>query len=404
MAKAAKHKKRAGLKRMLSLVLITVLSLLLVLAWFYRDELFRSLNDPGQPFQTYVPPAAPDYSQSESWLSLPDLSVDPATLAGAADVFVLAPSLYLGGEHWVAPVLGPKFMAQQDRIVTPNYVMPYAIGGRLYAPRYREAALYSFLTNRDDARAAQDFAYQDVRRAFGVFLDNSVPERPIVLIGHGQGALHIQRLLAEYFDGPRAGKLAAAYLIDHPTPLDILPDTVKPCETETDFNCAVGFGAFTTAEDVAATKFVSRTLVFNGPKSGDDMRPVEGRALLCTNPLLWNRSTDFAPARLHKGGVAAEGLDAESQPAASPRQTSAQCADGILVIDRPKRKSLRRKAQFGGRYRTPGSNLFYEDLRQNMITRISALIESGALPERAPLMDDMPIIDIIDSPVTLPEK
>jgi len=47
------------------------------------------------------------------------------------------------------------------------------------------------MTQREDARKAQDFAYQDVKRAFAVFLENSPIERPIILVGHNQGASHV---------------------------------------------------------------------------------------------------------------------------------------------------------------------------------------------------------------------
>ena len=390
--------RHSGLKQKIAtLAALTVLCIVL-LAWFYRDELFRSLNDPGQPFQTYIPPPALDYRDDQAWLAMPDLALDPEKIEGDADIFVVAPGLYLGGDHWVAPVQDSAFQSQQERIITPNYVAPYSIGGRVFAPRYREAALYSFLTNRDDARAAQNFAYEDVKRAFELFLTYNAPERPIILIGHNQGGLHVQRLLADFFAGELSDQLAAAYIIDHPTPLDILPEATPPCESDNDVNCVVSFGSFTPKDGIAATHFVTRSLVFDGK----DMTPVQGRPLLCTNPLLWNRSRDFAPQRLHKGAIAAVGLDPSSQAAPAPRQTSAQCADGILIIDRPKSKSLRRKARFGGRYRTAPYNMFNEDIRQNMLMRIDALIVSGGLPERAPLMEDMPMVDIIESPVTLP--
>jgi len=73
---------------------------------------------------------------------------------------------------------------------------------------------------------AQDLAYSDVRRAFEVFLSNSPPERPIVLVGHNQGASHVQRLLADYFVGEEntanMKRLAVAYIIDFPLPKSAL--------------------------------------------------------------------------------------------------------------------------------------------------------------------------------------
>ena len=55
------------------------------------------------------------------------------------------------------------------------------------------------MTNREDAQRAREFAYRDVARAFEQFLKDSPTERPIILAGHGQGADHVSRLLADYF-------------------------------------------------------------------------------------------------------------------------------------------------------------------------------------------------------------
>lgn len=393
--------------RFLRLGSIALALVLVFAAFFYRDDLFQSYLDPGMPFQTYQPPAPPNYANETDWLSWPETDKDPVDIIGQADIFVITPTLFLGGQEWVASVKDAEFEKNMRRVVMPNYVAPYSAGGRLYAPNYRQASLYSFLTNRDDARRAQEFAYQDVKTAFDFFLAEHLPERPIILVGHGQGALHLQRLLAEYFNGPqnedRVKALAAAYIIDHPTPRDLFtgPLASTPlCSTEDQTHCVVAFGAFMPNEGLTARQFVSNTLVFEGAR----LTSTEGRPIACVNPLLWTDSTDYAPARLHKGGVAAEGLAPGDEPAPFPRQTGAQCQDGLLLIDKPKQRSLRRPLKFGGRYRTLPSNLFYEDLRSNMITRISALIEENILPRRAPPLDETEQIEIIDSPVTLPPE
>ena len=373
--------------------------LALTIVFLYRDDIFQTIQDPRLPFQTYEPPKAPDYSSAEAWLSLPDLTLDPYEHPSAGDVFVVVPSVYRGGKHWNLPTDDLKRKTKLQRIVRPNYVGPYGSAGRLFAPYYRQASLYSFMTTREDARKAQDFAYQDVNRAFQTFLKNSPPERPIILVGHNQGASHVQRLLADFFRGRLKERLAAAYVIDYPLPLDAFETNLKglaPCETETDTNCVIAFGAFMPNDDVIAKRFVSRLLVHDG----DDYASVEGRPLLCTNPLLWNRSGDYAPQRLHLGGVAAEGLDPDMKPAALSKQVGVECQDGILYVDKPKSRSLRRPLKVGGKFRTLPSNLFYEDLRVNAEKRVMSLIESGELPTRVKKLDDFEVIDIIDSPVT----
>ena len=160
----------------------SLLLIILALAYVYRDDIFQTIQDPGQPFQTYAPPAAPNYASLESWLAQPDLGVDPFTLSAKGDVFVVVPSVYRGGKHWNLPSDDLKRKGKLQRIVRPNYVSPYGESGRLFAPFYRQASLYAFMTNREDAHFAQDLAYQDVKRAFDVFLEQSPPERPICLL------------------------------------------------------------------------------------------------------------------------------------------------------------------------------------------------------------------------------
>ena len=149
-------------------------------------------------------------------------------------------------------------------------------------------------------------------------------------------------------------------------------------------------------DDVIAKRFVSRLLVHDGQK----YTSISGRPPLCINPLLWDNSEDYAPQRLHLGGVAAEGLDPDMSPAPLAKQAGVQCQDGILYVDKPKSRSLRRPLKVGGKFRTLPSNLFYEDLRVNAQKRVTALIDENTLPRRAEKLDNLEVIDIPDSPVT----
>lgn len=401
MALSDKSSRRLAAWQMVLGAVIATLIFAGFSAWLYIDDIFQTIQDPRQPFQTYDPPDAPDYALAESWLSQPDLTVDPFTLDEQGDVFVIVPSVYRGGEHYVLPSDDLRRKSKLERIVRPNYVTPYGDAGRLFAPFYRQASLYSYMTTREDARLAQDFAYQDVKRAFDVFLEQSPPERPLVLVGHNQGAAHLIRLLQDYFanDATLTQRLAVAYIIDYPVPLDLFDTAfggLRPCETANDTSCVAAFGTFMPGEHTIAERFTERLLVHDGNR----FRSVSGRSLLCTNPLIWNRTEDYAPERLHLGGVAAEGLEPDIRPAARPNQVGAQCQGGILMVDKPRSRSLRRPLQIGAKFRTLPSNLFYEDLKQNAVTRVDALIASDTLPKRALALDDFDVIAVEDSPVT----
>ncbi len=374
-----------------------IVIILILISWYYRDDVFQSIYDPGMPFQTYTPPPAPDYNQPQAWLVQPDPKIDPIHISGG-DVFVITPTLYLGGQHWNAPTHNAQFLSTLERIAIPNYIIPYTSAGRVYAPNYRQAALYSFLTNRDDATESLKFAYNDIKRAFEIFLSNNPPERPIILIGHGQGGFHVQRLLSEYFQNGLQKKLAAAYIIDHPLPLDRFDKdlvNLHPCQTEQDINCVIAFGAFTPREKTRLKMFSHKALTWD--KS--NFSAVQSRSLLCINPLSWNFDTSLASANLHLGGVAAEGLGINMLPAPTPQQTQAQCKGGVLIIQVPKQKSLRRPNRFGDRFRTSPSNLFYEDIRVDASRRMQNILKTNTLPKRAPLLD-LDTIEINDNAVT----
>ena len=376
------------------LVLISALT-----TYVFRDNIFQSLQDPGVPFQTYEKPPAPDYARDAAWLARPDITQDSFLAKVPGDAFIIVPGVYRGGKHWVLPVDVDRRRDRLQNIVRPNYVAPYAFAGRTFAPYYRHAAMYSYMTNREDARRARDFAYQDVRRAFEQFLKDSPTERPIILAGHGQGADHLTRLLQDYFQGSLKSRLAVAYVIDHPLPEALLGGplaALKPCENKTDFSCIVAYGSFMPSEKRNAQRFSSRALVYNG----EEYMAINGAKTLCINPLLWSRSEDYAVARLHQGGMAAVGLEPESLPPPLPKQTGAQCEDGLLLVDKPRSRSLRRPMGIGARFWTLPSNLFFEDLRLNAKERTEALIETGTLPTRVRALDSLEIIDIVDSPVT----
>ncbi len=381
---------------------LLTLGLIIATLVFFRNDIFQSMLDPGQPFQTYERPEAPNYNLKESWMELPDLAADSFEFPADGDVFMIVPVLYKGGDHWNVPVADDAKERLND-IIRPNYVAPYAHAGRLFVPYYRQASLYTAMTNREDARRAQDLAYSDVKRSFEFFLRHSPPERPIILAGHGQGASHAQRILADFFQGPLKDRLAAAYIIDHPFTMDRFDKELAeliPCETAEDTNCVVAWGAFMPGDQAIADRF-SEDL---NAHQINDYYKINGRPLLCMNPLTWTRATDYAPRRLHKGGMAAVGVEPDTKVAPLTKQFGAQCENGLLYIDTPRSRALRRPIKIGGNFRTLPFNLFYEDLRINARQRVDSLKASGTLPERVGKLDALEVIEIVDSPVTAVEE
>jgi hypothetical protein len=365
-------------------------ALLVLASIILRDDIYQSFLDPGIPFQTYERPPAPDYAAAEAWAALPD-TPDP----DAAAVFFLHPTTYDGGAHWNAPFDRPQEAEEIARIVLPNWAAPFAVeGAQIYAPRYRQASLYSFMNNREDSISARRLAHQDVQAAFTAFLGRISPERAIVLVGVDQGALHGLGLLLERFAGDEAlrARLAAAYLLEAPIPLDLFEGPLAgspPCESADAVRCVVAYAAARPAERQRIFALTERSMSWTADGA---LEFVTERALLCINPLNWTASEDYAPDRLHRGGAAAEGLAPGDAPSAMANQTGAQCQNGVLMTDQPRASALRRAGRLGEDRRAPDFNLFYMDLAHNAAQRLAAHAEIRAEEARwAPPLLDAPV-------------
>ena len=357
---APSHRRRRWLAPSL-LGIALVLSATVVAFW---GDLVSTALDPKVPFQTYDPPPAPDYARDAAWY------LRPARSDGRfADVFFVAPTTYDGGRHWNARIDHPKAHRQFRRVMAPNYVGPFVSVGRVFAPRYRQASLYSLTTLREDAREARQFAYRDVRAAFRHYLAHDNGGRPFFIVGVEQGGTLALRLLSEEFaNDPRLeSRLVAAYLVDTVAPADNPP--ILPCVARNEAGCLAAWAPVYEGEFDAARSLLDRALVWNPQGELVNLSP---RSAICFNPILGAVSDQGAPARLHLGAANATGLEWGARPAFMARQVAARCEGGVLRVTRPRSASLRQKGSWADRRKAPGFNLFYADLETDAKARLAA--------------------------------
>lgn len=371
----------AGLRRWIIVGAVALAVLLMAAAIFWRDDILRTALDPREPFQTYEPPPAPDYDHREAWALMPR---EPATWTSeepAADIFFVAPTTYDGGRHWNAPIDDPQANAIFRRVMAPNYAGPFVSVGRIFAPRYRQASLYSLLTLREDAQEARRFAYADVAAAFRYYLAHYNGGRPLVIVGVEQGGTLAARLLAEDVarDPALARRLAAAYLIDTVTPADHPP--APPCDTPAKTGCVAAWATAFEGEIDRARVLKERALVWG--EGGQLVNLPRGSTPLCFNPLLGATRDGPAPQRLNLGSANATGLEWGARPAFLTRQVSARCDDGVLYVSRPKSPSLKLSGAWADRRRAPGYNFFYANLEADAKRRVDALLADPAFPKPA---------------------
>src|SRR5690606_9743155 len=118
----------------------------------------------------------------------------PAAVAlakGDAAIFFVHPTSYYSRSSWNAP-LDDRDANHRATLFMQGMASAFGDAGEVWAPRYRQATLGAFLAeDRVTAGKAIDAAYRDVEQAFDAFLEGIPANKPIILAGHSQGALHL---------------------------------------------------------------------------------------------------------------------------------------------------------------------------------------------------------------------
>jgi hypothetical protein len=356
-------------RRWLAASLLVVVAFVALVYEIFRGDLIRYSLDPKTPFQTYKPPPAPDYAQRQAWFLLPTEPGKPAATAPVADVFFVSPTTYAGGKEWNDPIDDRRPDRLFRRVMAPNYAGPFVRVGRIFAPRYRQAGLYSLLTLREDARDARKFAYGDVATAFRYWRDHYGDDRPFLIVGVEQGGTLASRLVAEEVapDARLRARLAGAYLIE--TVVPATHPALPPCIRRDEAGCLAAWASVPASEIDRGRILLDRALVWN---AADELVNLEGPAL-CFNPILGATTDEPAPARMHEGATNATGLEWGARPAFLARQVSAQCEGGVLRVSAPRSSSLKPSGSWTEQRMAPGFNLFYADLENDARARVAAL-------------------------------
>lgn len=379
-------------KRALFVSLVaTGLVLLIIISVFSRDNIYRHVNDPRQPFLLANQPSAPDYQSDTYWIRYPPTTQGPDT----AEIFFLAGSAVDGG-YWTVDADAARV---RDALVTsllPNHAGAFRPFGTLHSPLYRQATIFTQLTHRLDARRARALALEDVEAAFRVFLNTIPADSPIILAGHEQGALLLQGMLrSTSLRSVSKDRVIAIYLWGQTIPIDALvpnPTDLPLCKQPEDFACIVAWNAASWRMDrLEVRRQLDRAMVFD-----DDLRlvPTKDRDAACLNPVTGSSVQTSSSVHMHRGGVEATGFAWTDDPPLIQAQVSAECHDGLLRYSPPDAPQLRRQAFWGGRFRPRTYSLFFGDIREDVRRRMASwqsnrasapeASSSNAPPDREP--------------------
>ena len=356
-------------RRWLALGLLLAVAVLGSGLVIFRGDLIRYSLDPKTPFQTYRPPSAPDYARREAWALMPTTPGAPTAADPVADVFFVPPTTFEGGKDWNDLIGNARSDRIFRRVMAPNHAGPFVRVGRIFAPRYRQAGLYSLLTLSEDARDARKFAYGDIRQAFRYWRDHHGAGRPFLIVGVEQGGTLAARLLAEEVapDAALRARLAGAYLIE--TVVAAANPPLAPCARPGQPGCLAAWVSVAQGEIGRDRLLLDRALVWDAE---GELQNLKGPAL-CFNPILGATTGEPAPARLHQGAANATGLEWGARPAFLARQVAARCQGGVLRVTVPRSALLKPSGSWTEQRMSPGFNLFYADLESDAQARVAAL-------------------------------
>ncbi|MDG1761317.1 MAG: DUF3089 domain-containing protein [Flavobacteriaceae bacterium] len=303
-------------------------------------------------------PEAPDYYSERSWAELPSVPSELKTLhlsdsiqPFAADVFFVYPTLLTSrkDKSWNADIYDKSIRSEIIKTSVNFQASAWATAGNLYVPFYRQAHLRVYYDpyTQNGGEEAYELAYQDVKRAFEVYLEKYNQGKPIIIASHSQGTGHCKRLIQEFFDGkPLQSQLVAAYLVGGKVTTD----------------------EFTSLQPMTKPNEVGGFVTWNSYKKGKLPKRYDSwfKGAVTSNPITWD---DKVTTRFedHKGVYNGDGK-------LYPKSLQIEKIDGMIWVSLPKIPK-RFWLSFVKDYHFGDINLFWEDIRQNAQLRVATFLK-----------------------------
>ncbi|HEY8591323.1 MAG TPA: DUF3089 domain-containing protein [Sphingomicrobium sp.] len=305
----------------------------------YGDRVLIKQAVPQGHFERPAPETGPDYRNNAAWLTRPGVDwpdnptqwtpagiTEPDTDGPRAAVFYVHPTTYLERDRWNAPLQpAGAYSDFRTTLFLQSQASAFNGVGEIWAPRYRQAAFGAFLLRSEDAQKALDLAYSDVAAAFDRFLAEN-ESGPIILAGHSQGALHLERLLAEKVAGkPVAMRIVAAYVVGWPisTSADLPRLGLPACGAPDQPGCILSWMSF--GEPANPDLILGQWEETKGLTGGDRRRS----DLLCVNPI--SGTVNGSAAAQDNAGTLVPTADLKSATL-QRGVVGARCEDGLLLI------------------------------------------------------------------------
>ena len=284
------------------------------------------------------------------------------------DVFFIHPTTLSGSAVWNAAYDAPVEQAKLEPAVLMGQLSVFNGCCRLYAPHYRQASLEGL---KD--RGANALAYSDVSRAFRHFIARHSRGRPFIVASHSQGSGHAVELLQrEIVSTPLQQRMVAAYLIGGYVPRSFADIGLPTCDGPRQTGCVLSYNA-SKGGKLARMVIEGKSYWWQGSyrQQGDPKA-------ICVDPLSW-RADGSGEAARNMGSLPLPREPfpdrATTMPALTPALTGAACRNEMLEVKLPgsaPKGFSDALSSWAGSYHLNDYGLFYANLRQNALDRVSA--------------------------------
>ena len=236
----------------------SALAVLLLLVACSDDDGATAPQPPTTTTSTTEAEPVGQYAGTTNWLCHPELADDECddlgTTVVAADLTETAVDIEPAADptvdcFYVYPTVsqdpGPIAdldAGDEERSTTRAQFARYAEVCRPFAPIYRQFTLNAIGGDRPEGADAE-IPYDDVLDAWRTYVDHLGDGRPVVVVGHSQGAGHLERLLTEEIapDPEQRALLLSAILMGSSVgPIDGVPT----CDAGDDTGCLITFSSY----------------------------------------------------------------------------------------------------------------------------------------------------------------
>ena len=361
----------------------------------YHFKKFLELVEPVTDFDNGDEPPKPDYSDSRNWAArpendaqqfyIPDESFKVNRNDNDVDVFYIHPTGFYE-KNWNSDMDRNKSAFERTEIMLANQASAFNESCNIYAPEYRQATYFAFFDKNQNGKKALDLAYTDVESAFDYFIENNNNDKPFIVAGHSQGALHAQRLIINRIqETSLQERFICAYAIGYMIPdnlYDNLFPSIKRSENYNDTNCIVSWS--TVVEGFKRSREKTPFWTPNGWTSEPMVQKI-----VSTNPFSWTNDSDWHLSTqnksiinksqdydftdqisiAHTGTKKSIGLTRVQEFSASLNDKS-----GLVETRGPLIDNIKKMKFFSGDLHSFDMMLFWGTLRQNVKDRIKTFL------------------------------